>query len=94
MDTNDRQTGRPAYFRGMPASLWTEATTRRQRTRGTTALLSEQTRLNITRWAQDTMTPATWSRTPTRATSAQNCTSAPSYPPTTPNSLRLASTTG
>jgi len=30
MDTNDRQAGRPEYLRGMPASLWTAAITRRQ----------------------------------------------------------------
>jgi hypothetical protein len=34
MDTHDQQADRPAYLRGMPASLWIEATTGRQRTSG------------------------------------------------------------
>jgi hypothetical protein len=38
--------------------------------------------------------PPTWSRTPTPATSAPNCTNAPSSPPPKPNSPRPASTTG
>jgi hypothetical protein len=62
MDTHSRQVGRPAYFRGLPASLWTDAITKRQHTtsrsqpsqlraatRGTTVQLNEQTWINITR---------------------------------------------
>ena len=53
MDTDDRQAGGPAYFRGRSTSLWTEAITRRQRTRGNTMPLNEQTRINITAWAEE-----------------------------------------
>lgn len=67
MDTHGRRANRPAYLRGMPASLWTDAITRRQRTssrrhpaqlparaaRGTTLQLNGQTRINITRWAEE-----------------------------------------
>lgn len=45
MDIHSRQFG-PAYLRGMPASSWTDATTARRP-------LGDQTRINITRWAQE-----------------------------------------
>ena len=36
MDSQSQQTGRTCYFRGMPASLWIEASTRHQRRNGPT----------------------------------------------------------
>jgi hypothetical protein len=45
MDIHSGQFG-PAYLRGMPASSRTDATTARRP-------LSDQTRINITRWAQE-----------------------------------------
>jgi hypothetical protein len=43
--THGPQSG-PAYLRGMPVSAWTDATTGRRP-------LSDQTRVNITRWAEE-----------------------------------------
>ena len=45
MSTHGPQSG-PAYLRGMPVSTWTDATTPRPP-------LSDQTRVNITRWAEE-----------------------------------------
>jgi hypothetical protein len=45
MDTHGHQSG-PAYLRGMPVSDWADATTARRP-------LSDQTRTNITCWAQE-----------------------------------------
>jgi hypothetical protein len=45
MDSQSRQSG-PAYLRGMPGSSWAGATAARRP-------LSDQTRVNITRWAEE-----------------------------------------
>jgi hypothetical protein len=45
MSTHGPQSG-PAYLRGMPVSTWTDATMARRP-------LSDQTRVNITRWAEE-----------------------------------------
>jgi hypothetical protein len=45
MDSQSRQSG-PAYLRGMPGSSWAGATAAHRP-------LSDQTRVNVTRWAEE-----------------------------------------